>query len=220
MTNVEFIEQMAICAQTAYRVLGKVKPSVAIAMACVESAYGRAGSAKYNSYFGHKVGSGKTATKYWPGKFFTSKTKEEYTVGTHTIIQAAFRSYDSMQQCCFNFYELLNTSLYKKVLSTSSAEQQIEQIKACGYMTSSTEVNTVKQIISKYDLKKYDDIVDYSGAVESTNVYHTVVKGDTLIKISIKYYGVSSKWVQIQRANNISGTIIYPGQKLLIPKGV
>ena len=35
-----FIEMIAPLAQKAYRALGKVKPSVCIGMACVESAYG------------------------------------------------------------------------------------------------------------------------------------------------------------------------------------
>lgn len=151
----KFILQIAPCAQKAYKIVGKVKPSVCIGMACVESGYGTAGSCKHHSYLGHKVGSGKTATKYWTGKFFTSKTKEEYTVGIHTVITSAFRAYDSMEQCVFNFYELLNTSLYHRV-TNCDYKTQMKQIKQCGYMTSSTEVNSVISIIEKYDLTRFD----------------------------------------------------------------
>ena len=151
-----FIEQIAPCAQYAYKLLGKVKPSVCIGMACCECAYGTAGSVKYHSYLGHKVGSGKTATKYWNGTFVKLKTKEEYTVGTHTVIVDAFRTYESMQQCVLNFYELLNTSVYSKVKADADYRTQMAQIKACAYMTSSTEVNTVISIIEKYNLTKYD----------------------------------------------------------------
>ena len=155
----KFILQIAPCAQKAYKIVGKVMPSVCIGMACVESGYGTAGSCKHHSYLGHKVGSGKTATKYWKGKFFTSKTKEEYTVGTHTVITSAFRAYDSMEQCVFNFYELLNTSLYHRV-TNCDYKTQMKQIKQCGYMTSSTEVNSVISIIEKYDLTRFDyDVV-------------------------------------------------------------
>lgn len=151
----KFILELAPYAQKAYKIVGKVKPSVCIGMACVESAYGTAGSCKHHSYLGHKVGSGKTATKYWKGKFYTSKTKEEYTVGTHTVITSAFRAYDSMEQCVFNFYELLNTSLYHRV-TNCDYKTQMKQIKQCGYMTSSTEVNSVISIIEKYDLTRFD----------------------------------------------------------------
>lgn len=151
-----FIEQIAPCAQYAFKTLGKVKPSVCIGMACCECAYGTAGSVRHHSYMGHKVGSGKTATKYWPGTFFTAKTKEEYTVGQHSVIVDAFRSYPDMQTCILNFYELLNTGLYSRVKAEADYVTQMKQIKACGYMTSSTEVNTVLSIIQKYNLTKYD----------------------------------------------------------------
>ncbi|MCM1561506.1 MAG: peptidoglycan-binding protein [Butyrivibrio sp.] len=154
-----FIDKIAPCAQKAYKELGKVLPSVAVGMACVECGYGTAGSCRHHSYLGHKVGSGKTATKYWNGKFFTSKTREEYQIGVHSTITTAFRAFDSMQQCVFNFYELLNTSLYKKVQAGVDYKTQMQQIKAAGYMTSSTEVNSVVSIIGKYNLTQYDTVV-------------------------------------------------------------
>lgn len=46
--------------------------------------------------------------------------------------------------------------------------------------------------------------------------YHTVKKGESLGKIAAKYPGVSIK--DIQRANNIKGTKIKTGQKLVIPE--
>ena len=154
----DFISRIAPCAQKAYKELGKIYPSICIGMACVESAYGTAGSCFHNSYLGQKVGTGKTAVRYWGGKFFTSKTKEEYTVGVHTTINAAFRSYDSMEQCVFNYYELLNSKVYSGVSSGVPFTTQMQQIKNCGYMTSSTEVNSVIQIILKYKLTQYDDV--------------------------------------------------------------
>jgi flagellum-specific peptidoglycan hydrolase FlgJ len=154
----DLISRIAPCAQKAYKELGKIYPSICIGMACVESAYGTAGSCFHNSYLGQKVGTGKTATRYWGGKFFTSKTKEEYTVGVHTTINAAFRSYDSMEQCVFNYYELLNSKLYSGVSSGVPFTTQMQQIKNCGYMTSSTEVNSVIQIILKYKLTRYDNV--------------------------------------------------------------
>jgi len=152
-----FIAEIAPCAQKAYKELGKVYPSICIAMACVESAYGTSKiMRKHNAFLGHKVGSGKTALKYWNGDFFNAKTKEEYKVGEHTAIRDNFRSFESMEQCVFNYYELLNSQAYAKVLAGVPYSEQMEQIKHCGYMTSSTEVNTVLSIISRYDLTKYD----------------------------------------------------------------
>ena len=113
--KLEFIAEIAPFAQKAYKTLGKVLPSVCIGMACIESGfgYGTDGSRlmyKHNAVLGQKVGTGRTATKYWSKKFFTAKTNEEYTVGVLTVLNAAaFRSYDSLEQCIFNYYELLNT---------------------------------------------------------------------------------------------------------------
>lgn len=171
-----FINMIAPIAQEAYKELGKVLPSVAVGMACVECGYGTAGSCKHNSYLGHKVGSGRTATKYWGGKFFTSKTSEEYTIGVHTTINAAFRAYDSMKQCVFNFYELLNTNIYKGVEAGADYEKQMKQIKSAGYMTSSTEVNSVISIIERYGLTKYDDVA--AGEKPAATKRHTLRRGD------------------------------------------
>lgn len=217
----EFIDMLAPIAQKAFNNIGKILPSICIAMAIVESNCGQSNiMKKNNALLGQKVGTGKTAKKYWSGKFFVSRTKEEYTVGTHTIIKSAFRAYDSVEQCVFNYYELLNTSLYKKVVSNVDYKTQMQQIKDCGYMTSSTEVNSVISIIEKYNLTIYDTKNDSENSIEkeinSATVY-TVKKNDTLWGIASKYYGYGIKWRIIYDYNNLSSTILRVGQKLIIP---
>ena len=217
----EFIDMLAPIAQKAFNNIGKILPSICIAMAIVESNCGQSSiMKKNNALLGQKVGTGKTAKKYWSGKFFVSRTKEEYTVGTHTIIKSAFRAYDSVEQCVFNYYELLNTSLYKKVVSNVDYKTQMQQIKDCGYMTSSTEVNSVISIIEKYNLTIYDIKNDSENSIEkemnSVTVY-TVEKNDTLWGIASKYYGYGIKWRIIYDYNNLSSTILRVGQKLIIP---
>ena len=154
-----FINEIAPYAQEAYVKLGKVLPSVCIGMACIESGYGTSKLMySHHAVLGQKVGTGKTATKYWGGKFFTSKTKEEYTIGVHTTIRDAFRAYDDLRQCVFNYYELLNTNLYARVKAGVDYKTQMAQIKQCGYMTSSTEVNSVINTIQKYNLTRFDSV--------------------------------------------------------------
>lgn len=217
----EFIDMLAPIAQKAFNNIGKILPSVCIAMAIVESNCGQSNiMKKNNALLGQKVGTGKTAKKYWSGKFFVSRTKEEYTVGTHTIIKSAFRAYDSIEQCVFNYYELLNTSLYKKVASNVDYKTQMQQIKDCGYMTSSTEVNSVISIIEKYNLTIYDTKNDSENSIEkeiNNATVYTVKKNDTLWGIASKYYGYGIKWRIIYDYNNLSSTILRVGQKLIIP---
>jgi flagellum-specific peptidoglycan hydrolase FlgJ len=187
-----FIKLIAPDVQLAYKKLGKVKPSVCIGMACVESGAGTSKlMSSHNALWGQKVGTGRTATKYWGGKFYVAKTKEEYTVGQHTVIKGAFRSYDSVLQGACNFYELLNTSLYSKVRSDQTYEEQMRAIKACGYMTSSTEVNSVLSYINNFALTKYDFADDF---VETgDNPYKLTHK---LLKQGMKNESV--KWLQFE----------------------
>ena len=217
----EFIDMLAPIAQKAFNNIGKILPSVCIAMAIVESNCGQSNiMKKNNALLGQKVGTGKTAKKYWSGKFFVSRTKEEYTVGTHTIIKSAFRAYDSIEQCVFNYYELLNTSLYNKVVSNVDYKTQMQQIKDCGYMTSSTEVNSVISLIEKYNLTIYDIKNDSENSIEkemNNATVYTVEKNDTLWGIASKYYGYGIKWRIIYDYNNLSSTILRVGQKLIIP---
>lgn len=175
--QVNFINEIAPLAQKAFLTLGKVYPSICIGMACIESGYGWGTDGtrlmyKYNAVLGQKVGTGKTATKYWGGKAFKASTKEEYQVGIHTTIPtAAFREYDNLEQCIFNYYELLNTSLYKKVLSTADYKTQMAQIKQCGYMTSSTEVDSVLRVIKTHNLTRFDNGMPVSVSTNSTAPY-------------------------------------------------
>lgn len=172
----KFIEQIAPIAQKAYKQFSKPLPSICIAMAAVECRWGLAGSCKHHSYLGQKVGTGRTATKYWSGKGFNAKTQEvtNQSTGSLVTIRDNFRAYDSMEQCVFNYYELLNTSLYKKVLKDSGYRDQMKQIKSCGYMTSVTEVNSCLSVIDKYGLTKYDDVTGKS----TENMRPTIRQGD------------------------------------------
>lgn len=187
-----FIKLIAPDVQKAYKTLGKVKPSVCIGMACVESGAGTSQiMSKHNAFWGQKVGTGRTATKYWSGKFFTARTKEEYTVGQHTVIRDAFRSYDSILQGACNYYELLNTSLYKRVKSSQTPAEQMAAIKACGYMTSSTEVNSVLSYINNFGLTKYDFADDF---VETGKNPYTLTS--RLLKSGMRSESV--KWLQFE----------------------
>jgi flagellum-specific peptidoglycan hydrolase FlgJ len=199
-----FIKLIAPDVQKAYKTLGKVKPSVCIGMACVESGAGTSKlMSSHNALWGQKVGSGRTATRYWGGKFYVAKTKEEYEVGKHVVIKDAFRSYDSVLQGALNYYELLNTSLYSRVKSNMTAEEQMQAIKACGYMTSSTEVKSVISYINRFGLTKYDfapDMVELD-----KNPYKLT---HNLLKVGMKNESV--KWVQYE-LNKLGYTLACDG---------
>ena len=203
-----FIEKIAPLARKAYKQFGKPLPSVCIAMAAVECAWGTAGSCKYNSYMGQKVGTGKTATKYWSGNYFNSRTQEVVNQSTGQLATKKdnFRAYDSAEQCIFNYYELLNTSLYSKVLAGSSYKDQMQQVKACCYMTSVTEVNTCITIIEQNNLTQYDG--KQESCTGATNYYPAVAYTGSSIVEALKSIGVNASYsfrCKIAEKNGILG---------------
>ena len=208
----DFIEKIAPLAQKAYRQFGKPLPSICIAMAAVECNWGLAGSCKFNSFLGQKVGTGKTATKYWSGNYFNAKTQEviNQSTGQLKTIRDNFRAYDSMEQCIFNYYELLNTSLYKRVLKESSYQEQMKQIKACGYMTSVTEVNTCLDIISQNDLTQYDPEGPEPGTGENSCYPAVDYKGCSIVE-ALKLIGVDYSYTSRKRIAGVNGIAGYTG---------
>ena len=54
-----------------------------------------------------------------------------------------------------SYYE---KEITKKLMAGAGYKTQMQQIKTCGYMTSSTEVNSVIKIIEKYNLTQYDSV--------------------------------------------------------------
>ena len=125
--------------------------SPVVAQACVESRFGDSLlSARYFNYFGLKAGS------YWKGKTVNLKTKEEYTVGNLTTIKDNFRVYDSMEDGVNGYFDFINTKRYANLKLATTPRQYLEYIKADGYATSSTYVNTNMNYINKYGLTKFD----------------------------------------------------------------
>jgi hypothetical protein len=125
--------------------------SVAIAQACIESAYGTSSLGYiYHNYFGMKCGSS------WKGKSVNMKTKEEYTVGTLTSIRDNFRAYATREEGISGYYDFISTSRYANLKTATTAEQYAQNLKADGYATSSTYVNTLLKTVKTYGLTKYD----------------------------------------------------------------
>lgn len=77
--------------------------------------------------------------------------------------------------------------------------------------------------VTEDKLGEYEELVEsekLNSKVTSFEGYalYTVVYGDTLIKISMRYYDDPSKYVEIKRVNKLRTNKIFPGQQLKIPK--
>lgn len=123
-----------------------------IAQAILESGWGNSKlAADYHNYFGMKCG-----TK-WTGPSVNMTTQEEYTAGTLTTIRDNFRVYDSMENGVKGYFEFIQLSRYENLKGITDPKTYLETIKADGYATSSTYVDSLMEIIKLYNLTSYDN---------------------------------------------------------------
>ena len=160
--------------------------STAIAQAIIESNWGMSGLAKYHNYFGLKCGS------KWAGKSVNMKTKEEYSVGTLTTINDNFRVYDSMVDGVKGYYDFISTSRYFNLKIASTPKQYAEYLKADGYATSSTYVNTLVNTVNKCNLTVYDKELGENDD-PNHNPYNEPTKN---VKLNTR--GNDARWVQVE----------------------
>lgn len=161
MTRQEFIDQIApiICQYAA--AYGYRFPSAIIAQACIESAFGTSSLAyRYHNYFGIKWyrGCGRAAVNL--------KTQEEYQPGVLSGIVAGFMVAENIEDGVLMYYQFLaRNNRYSNLKSATSARQYCELIKADGYATSSTYVNTLLNCMNLYGLQRYDSAAPEPKAV-------------------------------------------------------
>ena len=159
----EFIKKVAPIAQE--KASGRDKwslPSVCIAQCCCESAYGtQPKMIRANAVLGIKVGKSKVHFgKAWKDKAYDTKTKECYDGKTYVTINDMFRAYDSIADAIEDYFDMLACcSRYKTCLNQTDPRKCIAAIKNGGYATSPTYVNTIMNIIKKYGLTQFDDVV-------------------------------------------------------------
>lgn len=196
-----FINKIAPIVQKYAKQYGYKLSSPIIAQACLESGYGLSSLAsKYNNYFGLKCGSS------WRGKSVNLQTKEEYKAGTYTTIIDNFRVYDNMDAGVKGYFDFISTNRYKNLKTATTPKQYLEYIKADGYATSSSYVANTMDIVTKYNLTKYD-----STKTTTNNKYYDKYAGRSMeidkvlkaIGVPAKYYGNYTKRKPIAIANGI-----------------
>ena len=178
-----FINMIApIAVRQAKKHNNKIYPSVCIAQACVESAYGTSPKMKRaNAVFGIKVGQSKyhfgTA---WKDKAYSTQTKECYDGKTYQQIQDLFRAYDSIEDATEDYFDLLCTAKrYKAAVNASDYKACIRAI-APSYATAENKDHSysksVINIIEKYGLTKYDNPATDGHQVNPYTLTSTLMK--------------------------------------------
>lgn len=186
-----FINKIApIAVEQAKKHHMKIWPSVCIAQACCESAYGTSPKMiRANAVFGIKVGKSKAHWgTAWKDKAYSTKTKECYDGSTYVSITDMFRAYDTLEEAVEDYYDLLcNYYAYRYGLNQPTPLACIQGIQRAPYATSPTYVTTIMNIIKNYGLEKYD------GKEITLNPYKLTA---TVMRKGSK--GESVKWVQFQ----------------------
>lgn len=144
-----FIQKIGPLIQAEAKARGYKVCSPIIAQAVIESRYGESGLAKYNNFFGLKCGSA------WKGPSVNMKTKEEVNSALISI-RDNFRVYPDMVSGVKGYFDFINTKRYANLKTAETPEEYLKRIKADGYATSSSYVNTNMNCIRKYDLEKWD----------------------------------------------------------------
>lgn len=147
----QFIAYIAPMMQAEAQKRGYKIVSTAIAQAVIEGAAGTSKLAKdYHNHFGLKCG------KNWKGASVNMKTKEEYSAGTLTTIKDIFRAYPDDATGVRGYYDFINTSRYANLKTATTPKQYAEMLKADGYATSTSYINTLVSTVNKYGLQAYD----------------------------------------------------------------
>ena len=153
----QFINKISPVIANECKARGYLFPSAIIAQACCESAYGTSMLGyKYHNYFGMKCGSA------WKGKSVNLRTKEEINSSLISI-RDNFRVYDNVEAGIKGYFDFISSSRYQNLKNATSSLNYLELIKADGYATSSSYVNTVYKIVNTYNLTQYD--IDHSKPV-------------------------------------------------------
>lgn len=147
-----------------------VLPSICVAQACLESAYGQSKlMMKYYAPFGIK------ATKNWKGAVYNSKTGEYYN--NYTEITAAFRAYPDLAAAVADYYNVItNSGYYQGVLNNNNVQSAVNCLKL--YATDPNYINKVLSIINKNNLTRYDNVVSGTLAGKECIVTPDIINGE------------------------------------------
>ena len=167
----------------------KVLPSVAIAQAALESAWGTSGLAtKYNNLFGIKGSYG--------GNAANMATWEVYG-GVRYDIKANFRAYPNWETSIKDYGVFLNVnSRYKKALGLKNYKDQIKAIHVAGYATDPQYQSKIISIIEANNLVQFDkQVLGGAAAVPSKPISKPVATkpqptGNSVVKSIQKTVGV------------------------------
>lgn len=160
-----------------------ILPSLCIAQACVESAYGTSELAiNANNLFGIKASSG------WTGKTYTKQT-QEWDGTQYITVSAAFRAYDTMVACVEDYLTKLTTmDRYANLVGCTDIQTACRLIREDGLATSPTYTETLLARVDKHDLTQYDRL---SGNSDMQRIWLDPV--EVPVSVAMEFYIAAKK---------------------------
>ncbi len=151
----QFIEYIAPLIQREGFARGYSVVSTTIAQAVIEGACGTSKLAKAPNFnhFGLKAGQAWMKAK----KPAVNMKTGEYYNGQYVNINDWFRKYSSDIEGIEGYYDFISTKRYENLRDARTYRQFAEYLKADGYATSPTYINTLCNTVQKYNLERFDE---------------------------------------------------------------
>ena len=163
MTENEFVQKMIPLAQNAASRFGYLA-SVLVGQSIIETGYGQTDLAQEGRYnvLGMKAEllNGTWTSDYWHGGTHTKVTLEWTADGTEIHITDVFRTYDSYQDCFYDYCQFMRDAKrgdgsykYRDVLNIKDPAELIRQVRIRGYCTNPEYDRYVMELIRKWHLE-------------------------------------------------------------------
>lgn len=223
-TGNAFLDKVLPHAQSQYKNT-KILPSIVMAQAALESAWGKSELAtKANNLFGVKGD--------YKGKSYTKRTREEDKNGKSYYVNAPFRKYPSFKESIADHGAFFVSSDWRKknyapVLKAKDYKTQAKALQSCGYATDTKYASKLINLIEEHGLAQFDSGKQTITPIKPSNsskptsssneqtIRHIVKRGQTLYSIA-KLHGISVD--KLKSMNNLSSNLIKTGQKLIVGK--
>ncbi|MDD5013705.1 MAG: glucosaminidase domain-containing protein [Atribacterota bacterium] len=146
-------EAIKACRESNFKIVSSL-----IAQSALESGWLKSSLAyKYNNLLGRKWATNNVITK----DYVVLETKE-WKNGKYITVYSKFCIYKSIAECFKDYIWLLNNVKkggklrYQRVLDCKDYICATDMISKCGYATSPTYTQSLRNIITKYNLDKFD----------------------------------------------------------------
>lgn len=150
----QFIEQIAVLVQKYASQFGIAVHSPIIAQAILESASGTSELATHaHNYFGLKYRKGRCPSA---SGVYLKVGSEQNADESYTSSNMQWMLFDTMENGVKGYFEFINIPNYANLKGVTDPQEYLEKIKADGYATSLHYVENLMNVISTYNLTKYD----------------------------------------------------------------